>query len=49
MHHEDLRLSANLRMNVDWKDEVIVLAIAELKLLFPEALDLVGIDEASAA
>jgi len=49
MHHKDLRLTADLRVDADREDEVVVLAVAELELFFPEAFDLVGVDEASAA
>lgn len=45
MHHHDLRLATDLRVNRDGKDEAVILLVAEREVLFPEPLDVVRVDE----
>lgn len=46
MHQNDLRLTTNLRMDADWKHELVVLPVTELKLLLPESFNVMRVDEA---
>lgn len=46
VHQYDLRLPANLRMDTNWKDKRIILAIRKVKLFAPKLFDNMCIDEA---
>jgi len=46
VHHQYLGLATNLGMNADWKHELFVLSLTELKLLLPKSFDLVRVNEA---
>jgi hypothetical protein len=45
MHHQNLRLTTDLRVNADRKNKMIVFSVAELELFLPKPFDLMRVDK----
>ncbi len=45
MHHQNLRLTTDLRVNANWKHEMIVFSVTELELFLPKPFNLMRVDK----